>query len=96
MEQAAIGGHPQARSFLANYDIENIRFERAAKHHIIAANQGHDASLKLLKDFFVQGVVSKEDYTAALRAHEAAVNETKSPEREEAEAYFKKQARPLS
>jgi len=30
--------------------------------------------------------VSKEDYAAALRAHQAAVDETKTPQRDEAEA----------
>ena len=93
LEQAAIGGHPQARHHLALDEMKNIMLERAAKHHIIAANQGHDVSLKLLKDFFVQGVVSKEDYAAALRGYQAAVGATKSAEREEAEAYFKKHAR---
>ena len=52
---------------------------------MINANLGCDASLQLIKDLFVQGGVSKEDYTAALRGYQAAVNAAKSPEREEAE-----------
>ena len=87
-EQAAIGGHPSARACLAEYEKNKGRFNRAAKHFIIAANLGHDLSLKYVKDLFVQGVVSKEDYAAALRAYQAAVNETKSAERDEAEAYY--------
>jgi hypothetical protein len=87
-EQAAIGGHPNARSILANYEMKNGRFKRAAKHLIIAANLGHDASVKLIKDFFVKGIVSKEEYAAALRSYQAAVNETKSDEREKAEAVY--------
>ena len=86
LEQAAIGGHPDARGHLAKYEVKKNRFERAAKHHIIAANLGYDISLKAIKDLFVAGIVSKEEYAAALRGYQAAVNETKSAERETAEA----------
>ena len=88
LEQAAIGGHPQARSFLADYEMENGRSERAAKHYIINANLGCDKSVKLIKDLFVQGIVSKEEYAAALRGYQSAVNETKSAERARATIYF--------
>jgi hypothetical protein len=54
------------------------------KHFIIAANLGHDDSIQRLKDCFMGGAVSKEDFAAALRAHQAAVNATKSPQREAA------------
>ncbi len=53
-EQAAIRGHPQARGYLALHDKGNGRFERAAKHYIIAANLGDDLSLKRIKDLFVK------------------------------------------
>ena len=52
------------------------------KHWIIAAQQGYDASMKTLMDRFREGNVSKEDLAATLRAHKAAVDATKSPERE--------------
>jgi TPR repeat protein len=84
-EQGAIGGHTQARGLLANHEIENGRFERAAKHLMINANLGCDNSLKLIKELVMQGVVSKEEYAAALRGYQAVVNETKSVEREKAE-----------
>ncbi len=88
-EQAAIGGHTSARGLLASYEINNGRFERAAKHFIIAANLGCERSPKFIKDLFVQGIVSKEDYASALRAYQAAVNETKSAERKKAEEAIK-------
>jgi tetratricopeptide (TPR) repeat protein len=88
LEKAAIGGHPGARILLADYEIENGRMERAVKHLNIAANLGHDPSLKLIKELFVEGIVIKEGYTAALRGYQAAVNETKSAEREEGEAFY--------
>ena len=89
-EQAAIGGHPQARGLLADYEMKNGSFERAAKHLIINANLGCDFSLTHVKELFVRGVVSKDDYAAALRAYQAAVNATKSAERDKAEVYYKK------
>ena len=84
-EQAAIGGHPQARGLLAEYEMKNGRLEKAAKHLIINANLGCDISLQSVKKLFVRGMISKEDYAAALRGYQAAVNETKSAEREKAE-----------
>jgi hypothetical protein len=87
-EQAAIGGHPDARSRLGLYEAENGSIERAVKHFIISANLGCDGSLKIIKDFFVKGVVSKEDYAAALRGYQAAVDATKSAEREKAEVFY--------
>lgn len=84
-EEAAIGGEPNARFHLANIEEKNGRFERAAKHYIIAANLGYDLALQGVKDLFVKGIVRKEDYAAALRACQTAVDETKSAERKIAE-----------
>ncbi len=84
-EEAAIGGHTKARGLLASHEMKNGRFERATKHLMISANLGCNDSLEAIKDGFVTGVVSKEEYAAALRAHQAAVDATKSLEREKAE-----------
>ena len=81
-EQAAIGGHPYASGLLGFLELENGRFERAAKHFIISANLGDEDSLQEVKRLFMRGIVSKEEYADALRAYQAAVNEAKSPERE--------------
>ena len=54
------------------------------KHWIIAANLGHDDSIQRLKLCYTGGVVRKEDFAAALRAHQAAVDAKKSPQREAA------------
>ncbi len=48
------------------------------KHFIIAAKQGHDDALEQVKLSFVDGFVTKEDYEAALRGHQAAVGATES------------------
>ena len=63
------------------------RPDRAVKHLIIAANLGYDRSIRGLKEFYKEGLVRKEDFAAALRAYQAAVDATKSLQREEAEKY---------
>jgi tetratricopeptide (TPR) repeat protein len=85
LEEAAIGGNPEARHNLGCYENKNGRTERAVKHFIIAAKLGHDGSLETVKKGFMDGLVSKEDYASALRGHQAAVDATKSEQRKEAE-----------
>jgi len=87
LEQAAIGGHSDARVLLADYEEVNGRLERAVKHLLIAANLGDDTPLIFIKMLVEAGRISEEDYAAALRGYQAAVNETKSAEREKAEVY---------
>jgi TPR repeat protein len=84
LEEAAIGGDPYARYLLASNECRNERIDRAVKHWLIAAKLGYDGSLKPLKQCYAAGVVSKEEFAAALRAHQAAVDATKSPQREAA------------
>lgn len=83
-EQAAIGGHPVARYNLGYHESNKRNLERAMKHLFIGAKLGEDNSLEMIKTGFKTGLVSKEDFAAALRAHQAAVDATKSPQREEA------------
>ena len=90
LEEAAIGGHPNARYNLGCDEYSYGNVERAVKHWTIAATQGHDASIKSLMLEFRDGNVSKEDLTRALRAHKAAVDATKSPQRETAEVFLRK------
>ena len=84
LEKAAIAGHPDARFNLACHEMRNKRYDKAVKHFIIAANLGDDESIQQLKEFYVDGEVSKDEFAAALRAHQAAVDATKSPQREAA------------
>jgi tetratricopeptide (TPR) repeat protein len=83
-EEAAIGGHDFARYYLGAIEYENGNHERAVKHFIIAAKLGDDDSLDALKEGYKKGIVSKEDFAAALRGHQAAVDATTSPQREAA------------
>ncbi len=52
------------------------------KHFIIAAKLGDDDALDAVKQGFQRGYVSKDDYAAALRGHQAVVDETKSEQRD--------------
>ncbi len=91
LEEAAIGGHPYARFNLACIeDQKRGNFDRAVKHFVIAAILGLDEALEAVKKRFQRGKVSKEDYEAALRGHQAAVDATKSEQREEAEEFYKR------
>ena len=89
LEKAAIAGHVQSRHNLGSYEGNNGRMERAVKHFIIAANMGHEASMKALWECYAEGFVKKVDLTATLRTHQTAVNATKSPQRKEAEELLK-------
>ena len=88
LEEAAIGGHPDARNNLGCIEQERGRIDRAFKHWIIAAKQGYDNALEAMKKGFALGYVSKDDYAAALRGHQAAVDATKSKQREEAYKFW--------
>jgi tetratricopeptide (TPR) repeat protein len=85
LEEAAIGGHPEARYNLGILEANIGRHEGAKKHYIIAANLGYDGSLEALRQLYADGHASKEEYSSALRAYQTAVDATKSKEREKAE-----------
>ena len=95
LEKAAVGGHPDARYNLGVYEWNSDRnHERAVKHWIIAARQGDDGSIKQLMQMFKLGqefnteYVSKDVLATTLRAHQAAVDATKSPHRKAAEGCY--------
>jgi tetratricopeptide (TPR) repeat protein len=90
LEEAAIGGHPKARYNLALEESRNGSDDRAAKHLVIAAKLGLDEALEGLKKGFMDGYASKEDFEAALRGHQSAVDATKSAQREKAEKHYTK------
>ena len=88
-EKAAIGGHPYARHNLGYYEEKNGNTERAVKQFIIAANLGHEDSMKALWKHYSAGNITKEDLDGTLRTHQAAIDATKSPEREKVEEAIK-------
>ena len=90
LEEAAIGGHPGARYNLGVHENNSGNGERSVKHLMIAAKQGHDGAIKMLMEAFKWGYLEKEELAAALRAQKAAVDETKSLQRAEAEEFYRK------
>ena len=82
LEIAAIGGHSDARYNLACVEGKKGRHDRAVKHWVIAAKLGNDTAMKSLRSGFQRGLVGKGDYETALRGHQAAVDATKSPQRD--------------
>ena len=90
LEEATIGGHPVASHQLGLHEWNNNgNTERAVKNYIIAATQGYDDTIKMLMDAFNGSLVSKNDLSSALSAHQAAVDATKSPQRDFAEDVLK-------
>jgi len=99
LEEAAIGGHAEARYNLGCIEAENGRHERAMRHYIIAAKLGHskancgtedgDGALDLLQQWHSVGFVSKENFEAALRGYQSTIEAAKSQQRDAAEEYYK-------
>ena len=93
LEEATLGGHPEARYELGWHEWDKASLDddkkgnakTAVQHWIIAASQGDDGSIKSLMSMFRHGVIQKDILAMALRAHQAAVDATKSPQRDEAE-----------
>ena len=88
LEEAASVVIHQQGTILEIYENARGRDDRAVKHFIIAAKLGYDDALEAIKTYFASGFVSKEDFEAALREHQAAVDATKSAKRKEAYAFF--------
>jgi hypothetical protein len=59
------------------------------KHAIIAAAQGHDVALESIRNWYVKGFVTKEQFCESRLAHQAAVDATRSQHRDAAPAYKK-------
>jgi hypothetical protein len=79
--KAAIGGNPYARHYLGCHDKDN---KRAVKHLIIAANLGYERSMKQLWKRYSAGHITKENLESTLRSHKAAIDATKSAQRDAA------------
>jgi len=60
----------------------------AFKHCLISAKMGYKPSLKIVKDMFMHGHVTKDQYAQALKGYGDAVEETKSHQREEHKAFM--------
>ena len=86
-ELAAIGGNVKARHNLATEEKNDGNMNRALKHYIIAVGFGYSNSLKEIREFYVNGHATKDDYAKALRAHQKYIDGIKSDQRDEAASF---------
>ena len=82
--KAAMQGHIESRHNLATIETSKGNLIRALRHFLISANMGDKDSLEGIKKMFTIGIATKEQYTEALRGYQDAVEEMKSPDRDEA------------
>ena len=86
-ELGAIGGEVPARYNLGIMEEREGNMSTALKHYMIAVGCGDNQSLKRVRELYVNGHATKDDYAKALRAHQKYVDGIKSPQRDEAAAY---------
>ncbi|KAL7524352.1 hypothetical protein ACHAWF_000915, partial [Thalassiosira exigua] len=91
-ELAAMGGNVDARHSLGIMEINAGRsnrdqrlIARSFKHFAIAARAGLESSLDYIKEGFIKGHITKDEYTAILRAYQKNKEEMKSDTRERSE-----------
>ena len=85
-ELAAIGGNEVARHNLGCVERNAGNMNRALKHFFIAVRGGQNKSLKIIKELYINGNATKEDYTKALQYYQEYLGEIKSRQRDEAAA----------
>ena len=80
-ELAAMNGSSQARHNLACVEGRAGNYHRAFKHFMLSARVGDKKSLDKVKEGFMVGIISKDEYANALRAYQERYNEMKSDAR---------------
>ena len=83
-QQATMKGHMNSRCTLGAVEYRNGNYELAVQHWMISAKMGYESSLNLIKEVFKEGHATKAQYAEALMGYRDAVEEMKSPQREEA------------
>ncbi|EJK72330.1 hypothetical protein THAOC_06147, partial [Thalassiosira oceanica] len=84
-QQAAIQGHPESRYALGIHEhFVRGNHELAVRHLMISAKMGYEQSLNGFKKLFTEGHATKAQYAEALRGYQNALEEARSPQREEA------------
>ncbi|EJK72269.1 hypothetical protein THAOC_06210, partial [Thalassiosira oceanica] len=83
-EKAAMQGHVMSRNNLGISEVGKGNHDRAVRHLLISAKMGHENSIGAIKEMFVAGVATKEQYAEALKGYQNALEEMKSHDRDEA------------
>ena len=81
---AAMKGHALSRHNLGSVEYLSGNYKLAVQHCVISAKMGYESSLHNIKKMFKIGIATKEQYAEALMGYRDAVEEMKSPQREEA------------
>ena len=83
-QQAAMKGDVYSRHNLGAVEFNNKNYELSVQHFVISAKMGLESSLAKIKVMFKGGRATKAQYAEALLGYRDAVEEMKSPQREEA------------
>jgi TPR repeat protein len=78
----AMAGNVLARYNLGCEEGNAGNMDRAYKHYMISANDGHDLSMKTVQWGYKSGFVTKDDYTKTTRAYGISIDEMKSDDRD--------------
>ena len=87
LESAAMQGDTDSRHMLGTMEFENKKYDRAVRHFLISAKMGYKDSLDRIKDMFASGRATKAQYAGALKGYQSAVQEMRSPERDDAATF---------
>jgi TPR repeat protein len=79
---AAMAGNVQARYNLGCDEVNTGNIDRAYKHWMISANDGHDLSMKAVQEGYKSGFVTKDDCAKTTRAYGNSIDEMKSDDRD--------------
>ena len=85
-ELGAIKGSARARGSLGGFEGDEGNMDRAVKHFLIAVSCGMTECLDMIKNYYMNGCATKDDYLKALRAYQTYLNEIKSDQRDAAAA----------
>ncbi|EJK43952.1 hypothetical protein THAOC_37554 [Thalassiosira oceanica] len=83
-EAAAMKGDIGSRHSLGGVELIKGNYDRAVRHFFISAKMGIKESLDEIKKMFALGLATKAQYAETLKGYQDAVEEMKSPQREEA------------
>ena len=83
-ELATINGDVAARNNLGMMEGQAGNHQRVKKHFLLAARAGHKGSLENVKEGYMHGFVTKDEYANTLREYQKSRDEMKSEARDKA------------
>ena len=86
LESAAMQGDADSRHMLGYIEEDNRNVDRAVRHYMISAKMGHKDSLDTIRKMFANRLATRAQYAETLKGYQDAMEEMKSPERDEAVA----------